>query len=101
MNRLIGFFANLAGAGKVWAFLDGKKTYAVAALGILTALAGLGTEAAPILAAHDTAGLLTFLQHVPADPMWKLLLFSLGGLGIGHKLDKLTAATAAAAPQEP
>lgn len=88
MNTVIGWIANLAGVQKVWAALDGKKTYAAAGLGIVTSLAGLGVEVAPILASHNTAALIGFVQHLPGDPSWLSLLASFGLLGLGHKADK-------------
>lgn len=90
-------------AAPLWKALDGKKTYAAAALGILTSAAGLGVELAPILAAHNTAGLLAFVQHLPTDPSWLSLVASFGLLGLGHKSEKATTAEARAqnAPPAP
>ncbi len=96
MNTVIGWIANRAGLNKAWAFMDGKKTYAAAGLGILTSLAGLGVEVAPILAAHNTAALISLIQALPTDPSWLSLVASFGLLGLGHKADK-----AAAAPDAP
>ncbi len=96
MNTIIGWIANRAGLNKVWTFMDGKKTYAAAGLGILTSLAGLGAEAAPLLAAHNTAGLISLIQALPTDPSWLSLVASFGLLGLGHKTQK--AADAAATP---
>ena len=88
MNSVINFVLKWTGMGKVWAAVDGYKTYGSATLGILTGLLGLVTGLAPILAAHDTAGLWHFIQGLPANPAWLLLGASVGGLGIGHKLNK-------------
>ena len=89
MNIVINLIAKLTGFNKIWALLDGKKTYAAAGLGILTSLAGLGVEIAPILAAHNTAGVLAFLQGLPHDPSWLSLVASFGLLGLGHKTQKI------------
>jgi len=80
----------------IWKALDGKKTYAAAALGILTSLAGLGVEFAPVLAAHNTAALLVLIQNLPTDPSWLSLVASFGLLGLGHKTEKATTAEAKA-----
>lgn len=93
MNKIIGWLADRGGFTKVWAALDGKKTYAAAALGIVTSLAGLGAQFAPVLAAHNTAGLLTLLQALPSDPSWLSLVASFGLLGLGHKAEKAANAT--------
>lgn len=87
-DRIINLIAKFSGAEKLWSLLDGKKTYAAAALGIITSLAGLGVEVAPILAAHNTAALLAFVQQLPSDPSWLSLVASFGLLGLGHKATK-------------
>lgn len=88
MNTVIGWVANHIGLDKVWAFMDGKKTYAAAGLGILTSLAGLGVEFAPLLAAHNTAGIITLIQGLPSDTSWLSLVAALGLLGLGHANQK-------------
>lgn len=97
MNTILGWIANTAGLNKIWALLDGKKTYAAAGLGILTSLAGLGVEVAPLLAAHNTAGLISLIQALPHDPSWLSLMASVGLLGLGHKADKAAAVADATA----
>ncbi len=101
MNTVIGWIADHAGLNKIWSALDGKKTYAAAGLGILTALAGLGAEFAPVLAAHNTAGLIGLVQQLPHDPAWLSLVAACGLLGLGHKADKAAATVAAPAPALP
>ncbi len=91
INTIAGRFV-----GGAWAFMDGKKTYAAAALGILTGLAGLGAELAPVLAAHNTAGVIALIQGLPHDPSWLSLVAAVGLLGLGHKAVK--ASDAASAP---
>lgn len=98
MNSIIGWVANIAFLNKVWAALDGKKTYLAAGLGILTSLAGLGVQVAPILGAHNTAGLLGWLQQLPSDPSWLSLMAAFGLLGLGHKAEKAAAAAESPAP---
>ena len=88
MNWLLNIGARFAGIGKAWEWVDGKKTYGVAILGVLSALIGLGTEAAPILAAHDTAGLFAFIRRLPTDQSWLMLLVSLKAFGIRHAIEK-------------
>ena len=90
-DKIINMIAKFSGVEKAWSLLDGKKTYAAAALGILTSLAGLGVEIAPILAAHNTAALLAFIQQLPSDPSWLSLVASFGLLGLGHKATKAVA----------
>ena len=91
MNTIINLIAKFSGFNKVWDFMDGKKTYAAASFGILTSLVGLGGELAPILASHNTAGLIAFIKHLPADASWLSLMASFGLLGLGHKADKAVA----------
>lgn len=88
MNSVLAFLLKFTGVGFVWDKLDGYKTYGAAALGILTSLAGLGVELAPILSAHNTAALLTFVQGLPHDASWLGLVAAFGLLGVGHKLEK-------------
>lgn len=95
MNFIINLLSSHI-AAPVWNFMDGKKTYAAAGLGILTSLAGLGVEVAPILSAHNTMGLVSYFQQLPHDPSWLSLVASIGLLGLGHANQK--AADAAATP---
>lgn len=95
MNTIINLIAQGFGVNKLWDMMDGKKTYAAAGLGILTSLLGLGTEVAPILAAHNTAGLIEFIKNLPQDVSWLSLIGSLGAIGIGHKIVKSANVTAA------
>jgi hypothetical protein len=94
MNKVLALVLKFGGFNKVWGLLDGKKTYAAAALGILTSLAGLGVEIAPILSAHDTAALLALVQALPSNPSWLSLVASFGLLGLGHGAKKVEAAAA-------
>lgn len=90
------FFINLAakigGIGKLWDFLDGKKAYGTGILAILGAAVGLGTEIAPLLAAHNTAGLFQFVTHINSDPAYIALLGGFGVIAAAHKADKVIAA---------
>jgi hypothetical protein len=95
MKAIVNFFSNRVLA-PVWNFLDGKKTAGAAVLAILSGLAGLGAEVAPLLAAHNTAGLLDLIKHSAGDPSIQMIVAGLGGLGLGHKLDKAAAAPAEA-----
>ena len=88
MNTILAWVLKFSGAGFVWDKLDGYKTYGAAALGILTSLAGLAVEVAPILSTHNTAGLIAIIQGLPHDPAWLGLIASFGLLGLGHKVEK-------------
>ena len=101
MNTILGWLANAAGLSKVWDFMDGKKTYAAAGLGILTSVAGLAVELAPILSAHNTPGLIGFIQHLPSDPSWLSLVAAFGLLGLGHSNKKIEAASQSGQPANP
>lgn len=96
MDSIINFFARLSGAGKIWDFLDGKKAYGTGAIAILGALVGLGNELAPLLAAHNTAGLFAFVTHVNSDPAYLALLAGFGIIAAAHKADKIIAKDAPA-----
>ena len=98
MNTIINFFSSKVLA-PVWNFLDGKKTALAAGAGILAGVTGLVAQFVPLLGAHDTAGIIALIKTLPADPSYLLIVGSLGGLGIGHKLDKAAeAATEAPKP---
>jgi hypothetical protein len=97
MQKIINLFVKLSGAGWVWEKVDGYKTYGVAALGILSGLAGLGTELAPVLSSHDAGALWALVRSLPHDSSWLMLVGSLGALGLGHKADKVAAAVAPSA----
>lgn len=101
MNKLLNLVLKYSGAGKVWNFLDGKKLYGTGALGVLGALLGLGTDIAPLLAAHDTIGLYTYITHLTSNPNWIVLLGGFATIAGAHKSDKNSAiAQAAEAPAE-
>lgn len=101
MNTVANWIADRAGLAKVWAFMDGKKTYAAAALGMLTSLVGLGAEVGPILAAHDTMGIWGFIQRLPTDPSWLSLMASFGLLGLGHGVKKAADTTVSVTVDSP
>lgn len=84
MNALIAWVADRSGFAKVWAFLDGKKTYLSAAAGILTSLLGLANQLAPIATDHNTAAFLNWLQLLPTNTSWLSLVAACGLLGLGH-----------------
>lgn len=99
MNKLIDLAAKLSGLGWVWEKIDGYKTKLAAAAGILSGAAGLIGEIVPLLDKRSFAALLEFVKHLPQDPAWLLLVGGLGALGLGHKADKIAAATPPAPPQ--
>ncbi len=90
---LINIAAKLGGISKLWDFLDGKKAYGTGALSILGAIVGLGSELGPLLAAHNTAGLVEFATHVNSDPAYLALLAGFAVIAAAHKADKVIAAT--------
>lgn len=94
---LTNLIAKLVVPGWIWEKLDGQKTRLAAGASILSGLAGLISELAGPIAAHDTAAILALIQHLPSDNAWLLLVGGLGALGIGHKLEKQDAAAAASA----
>lgn len=99
MTALFNWIANRTLVKGFWKALDGKKTYAAAILGVCTSLAGLLNQLAPILSAHNTAGLLGFIQALPSNQSWLSLVASFGLLGLGHANQK--AASALQTPAEP
>lgn len=94
-NWLINLAAKIGGIGKLWDFLDGKKAYATGGMAVLGALVGLGSELAPLLAAHDTAGIVAFATHVNSDPAYLALLAGFGVIAAAHKANKIIDATKA------
>lgn len=88
MRTLINLFVRFSGAGWIWTKTDGYKTYIAATLAILSGLLGIGTELAPLIYAHDAAGLFVLVKHLPQDQAWLTLIGGLGALGLGHKAEK-------------
>ena len=88
MNKIGNLVLKWSGAGKIWNILDGYKLYTTGALAILGSLLGLATEIAPLLSAHDTIGLYTFITHLTSDPNWIVLLGGFGTIAGAHKMDK-------------
>ncbi len=88
MNTLINLAVKFTGLGWVWDKTDGAKTYIAATVGILTGLAGLISELAAPVAAHNAGAIFAVLRALPHDPSWLALVAALGTLGIGHKLEK-------------
>lgn len=100
-DTLINLVAKFSGFNAVWSFLDGKKAYGTCALGVLTGAAALGAQVAPILAAHDTAGLVNFLSGLPTNPAFLLAWGSCGGVAAVHRLDKAADAAKVPEPKDP
>lgn len=93
MEKLINFGLWMSGSGpKLWAKVDGAKTYIAVAAKALTALAGLLGELQPQLDAHNLGALATFCKALSTDSNWKMLTDALLALGIGHKLTKIASA---------
>lgn len=95
MGRLINLGLWISGAGpKLWAKIDGAKTYTAIALKVFTALAGLLGELQPQLEAHNLGAIAVFCKGLSTDPNWKMLTDALLALGIGHKIEKAAADSA-------
>ena len=88
MNFLINIAAKIGGISKLWGFLDGYKTKIAGVSSLLTGLAGVVAQLAPLVDKHDAAALFAFIKGLPADQSWMMLIAGLGLLGIGHKLEK-------------
>jgi hypothetical protein len=80
-----------------WNVMDGAKTYTAVAGKMLLAVAGLIGQAQPLLAAHNMGGLAALCQSVAFNPHLHNFLEALLALGIGHKIAKLSPASAAGA----
>lgn len=100
MQKLIDLAAWASGVGpKLWAAIDGSKTYIAAGTSILTGALGLLQEAAPILASHDTGALYAFVKALPHDQSWMMIVGAAGLGAMRHAIAKQTdPAPAAAAP---
>ena len=92
MKWIIELLARCSGAGWVWEKLDGNKTRIAAIAGFLSGVAGLIQEFLGVEGKHDFMSLLTFLKDLPQDTQWLMIVGSLGLLGLGHKLEKVSAA---------
>jgi len=91
METVINLLAKFSGFNAVWNFLDGKKAYGTCALGVLTGATALAAQAAPIMAAHNTAGLLTFLSGLATNPAALMIVGSCGAVAKLHRDDKKAA----------
>ena len=85
---LINLLAKFTGLSWVWGKLDGQKTRIAGAAAILTGAGGLLLELLPLIAAKDFALLLKFVQGLPSDQAWLMLVGGLATLGLGHKAEK-------------
>lgn len=88
MNFVINMLAKLGGISKLWGFLDGYKTKVAGVASLLSGLAGIIAQIAPLIEKHDAALVLKFIQGLPTDQSWLMLIAGLGVLGVGHKLEK-------------
>lgn len=95
MNRIINLAFKFSGFNWIWAKTDGYKAKGSAALGLLTCLVGLLSGLAPILSAHDAAGVYNFILALPTNQYWLGLIAAGYGLGIAHKQEKAAAIEAA------
>lgn len=91
MGTVLGLIAKFSGAGWIWEKIDGYKLYGTGALAILGALVGLGSELAPVLAAHNVAGLYTLITHINSDPAYLALLAGFATIAAAHRADKSAA----------
>ena len=88
METLINLFVRLSGLGWLWDKTDGLKTYIAASLSILTGLADVLREIAPILASHNGGALFNYIKAFPHDPGWLLIVHGIGLLGIRNAISK-------------
>lgn len=88
MNKIINLFVRFSGLGKLWSWTDGKKTYLSASIAILSGLAGVLGDLAPLIANHDAAAIIGLLKSLPSNQAWLMLVGGLASLGIGHKIEK-------------
>lgn len=79
-EKIINLIAKLSGLGKAWEWASGKKSYLVAAVGVLSGLAGLGADLLPLVSAQDTGALVKWITGLPSNPSWLLII---GSSGIG------------------
>ena len=98
MNKLFNLAFKFSGLNWVWAKTDGYKAKGSAVIGILTCLLGLLNGLAPLIAAHDAAGIYSFVMALPANEYWLGMVASAYALGIAHKQDKSMAVIAGEAP---
>ena len=87
-DKIINFFARIAGVGKIWALLNGKKSYVAGTAGVLTGAAGLLLEITALIEKQDIAAVIEFGKNLPADQNWLTLLAGLATLGLRHAIEK-------------
>lgn len=99
MNKIINLAFRFSGFNWIWAKTDGYKAKGSAVLGLLTSLLGLLNSLAPLLAAHDAAGIYQFVLALPHNEYWLGLIAAGYGLGIAHKQEKAMTAASSEAPK--
>lgn len=92
MKWLINAFGKLAGAGKIFGYLNGIKSYLGGGALMLSGLSQILTE---IITINDLSGLLDFIKQLPQDQGVLAFAAGLAAVGLRHATAK------AAAPVQP
>lgn len=87
MDWLVNLAGKAAGIGKVFDWLDGKKSYLAGAALILSGVAG---ELTAISQIHDAATALAFAKALIASADWQRILEGLSVMGLRHAVAKAT-----------
>ena len=87
-NKMLNLAMKFSGASFIWKAIDGKKTYIMASVAVLSGLGGLIGGFMAVEQAHDFAALLAYLKGIPDNQSWVMLVGGLTALGVGHKIDK-------------
>ncbi len=74
----------LLGLNKVWTALDGWKTYIAGGASLLTGVAGLLTEIVKLINDKSATEAFHWLQSLPQDQSWMLVLAGLAAIGLRH-----------------
>jgi hypothetical protein len=88
MSFIVNMLAKISGASKVWAVLDGKKSYLAGAIGILSGVVGLLENVLAIVNAQDVSMLWDFLKALPTDQNILAIAAGLAAVGLRHAQEK-------------
>ena len=86
---MINAILNMLGLNKIWAMLDGLKGYITGVITIMTGACGLLNEWLNATGGHDFKALIAFMQTVPKDSNWMMILAGFGVISAAHKADKI------------
>lgn len=85
-NFIIGILSKVTGITNVFSFMDGYKTKVGGLALVLSGLAGILTQVSGMT--FDVQHVLEFVQTIPTNSSWLVMLNGLAVLGIGHKIEK-------------